>query len=62
MPEAQAAYFDNYHNGKNGSGDRVTNPAGIDLSPGVAKRMGIWDRMKREGVIRLYARYPWVQR
>jgi hypothetical protein len=35
MPEAQAAFVDNYNNGKDGYGRTVKNPAGIDLGDGV---------------------------
>lgn len=34
-PQAQAAYRDGYNSGKDGSGRRVANPAGIDLSDGI---------------------------
>jgi len=34
-PEAQAAYLDNYNGGKDDSGRKVANPAGIDLADGV---------------------------
>lgn len=33
MLEAEAAYYDNYNNGKDQFGRTVTNPAGIDLTP-----------------------------
>jgi hypothetical protein len=35
VPEAQAAFRDGYHDGQDGTGRTVTNPAGIDLSDGV---------------------------
>jgi len=37
-PEAQAAYQDNYNNGKDQFGRLVSNPAGIDLADGI-----FWD-------------------
>ena len=40
-PEAQAAYEDGYNGGKDGSGRKVANPAGIDLADGV-----FWDGLK----------------
>lgn len=62
VPEAQAAFYDNFHKGKDESGRTVTNPAGLDLSPGAAKRMRVWDRIRRSGYIRVYVRFPWVRR
>ena len=35
VPEAQAAYRDGANGGKDGTGRKVTNPAGVDLSDGV---------------------------
>lgn len=37
-PQAQAAYQDRYHGGRDGFGRRVANPAGIDLADGT-----FWD-------------------
>ncbi|MFC4560569.1 hypothetical protein ACFO4E_01735 [Nocardiopsis mangrovi] len=34
LPQAQAAYSDGHNGGRDGSGRRVTNPAGIDLADG----------------------------
>jgi hypothetical protein len=62
VPEAQAAFYDNFHGGRDESGRTVTNPAGLDLSPRVAKRMDIWNRIQRNGKIRVYVRFPWVRR
>jgi hypothetical protein len=62
VPEAQAAYFRNYNRGRDEDGDIVTNPAGVDLTLAVAKRMGVKKRIQRRGVIRVYVRYPWVRR
>ena len=41
MPEASAAYFRNYNGGKNQFGDKVLNPAGVDLTPYVASQLGL---------------------
>jgi hypothetical protein len=41
MPEAQAAYFDNYNDGLDQFGREVLNPAGIDLTPAVAEDLGL---------------------
>lgn len=40
VPEAQAAFFDGYNNGKDEFGRTVTNGAGIDLSTEAAKKIG----------------------
>jgi hypothetical protein len=40
-PEAEAAYFDGYNNGKDQYGRTVANPAGVDLTPTVARRLGL---------------------
>lgn len=40
-PEAKAAFFDNYNGGKDEFGREVLNPAGIDLTPAVARRLGL---------------------
>src|SRR5512144_927394 len=42
-PEAQAAYQDGYNGGRDGSGRRVTNPAGIDLADGTFSAIGLTD-------------------
>jgi len=62
VPEAQAAFYHNFNRGKNEDGDTITNPAGLDLSPAVAKRMGIKNRIVRNGKVRVYVRFPWVRR
>ena len=41
MPEAQAAYFDNYNNGKDQFGRTVTAPFGIDLNRDVSIDIGL---------------------
>ncbi|QIN79181.1 hypothetical protein GBA65_12360 [Rubrobacter marinus] len=40
-PEARAAFFENYNRGKDEFGREVLNPAGIDLTPAVARRLGL---------------------
>ncbi len=61
-PEAEAAYFDNYNKGKDEQGRIVRNPAGVDLTLAVAKRMGIRSKLKQKGIIRVNVHYPWVKR
>lgn len=41
LPEAEAAYYDNYNNGEDQFGRKVKNPAGIDLTPRVARAIGL---------------------
>ena len=41
LPEAQAAFYDNYNRGKDEFGREVLNPAGVDLTPAVAARLGL---------------------
>ncbi len=57
-PEAQAAYFNNYHNGRDEFGRKVLNPAGVDLTPAVARRLGL----RKYQNAWVYVRYPWVRR
>ncbi len=57
-PEAQAAYFNNYNHGEDQFGREVLNPAGVDLTPRVARRLGL-DKYQNAWV---YVRYPWVRR
>lgn len=40
VPEAQAAFYDDYNGGENEFGDIVLNPAGIDLSTEAAEDLG----------------------
>ena len=40
-PEATAAFFNNYNGGKDEFGREVLNPAGVDLTPAVARRLGL---------------------
>jgi hypothetical protein len=55
-PEAEAAYFDNYNHGEDQFGREVLNPAGVDLTPRAANRLGL-DRYQNAWV---HVRYPWV--
>jgi hypothetical protein len=57
-PWAQAAYFRNYNHGKDQYGRRVTNPAGVDLTPRVARALGL----RKYQNAWIYVRYPWVRR
>lgn len=41
IPEAYAAFYDDYNDGKDQSGRTVLNPAGIDLTPNVASDLGL---------------------
>jgi len=59
VPEAQAAFFNNYNRGKDQFGREVGNPAGIDITPGVARRMDIWPKMQRRGLIKVRVQYLW---
>ena len=56
-PEAQAAYFKNYNRGKDQYGRKVLNPAGVDLTPRVASRLGL----KKYQNAWVWVRYPWVK-
>jgi hypothetical protein len=57
-PWAEAAYRRNYNHGKDQFGRRVTNPAGVDLTPRVARALGL----KKYQNAWIYVRYPWVRR
>jgi hypothetical protein len=57
-PEAEAAYFDNYNRGRDQFGRKVLNPAGVDLTPRVARRLGL----RKYQNAWIYVRYPWVRR
>jgi hypothetical protein len=56
VPEAKAAYCRNYNGGKDEFGRNVANPAGIDITPAVAHRLGL--RTYQNARITVY--YPWV--
>ena len=57
-PEAQAAYFRNFNRGKDEFGRKVLNPGGVDLTPAVARDMGL----KKYQNAWVYVRFPWVHR
>jgi hypothetical protein len=59
MPEAEAAFYDNYNRGKDQFGREVLNPAAIDITPAVARRMDVWRKIQRRGLIRVRVRYLW---
>jgi len=59
VPEAQAAFFDNYHRGKDQFGREVTNPAAIDITPAVARRIDVWRKIQRRGLIKVRVRFLW---
>jgi hypothetical protein len=61
-PEAEAAYFDNYNKGEDELGREVANPAGIDLTLAAAERMGVKKKLRRNGIIKVDVRFPWVRR
>jgi len=58
QPEAEAAYFHNYNHGRDQFGRKVLNPAGVDLTPRVARRLGL-RKYENHWV---YVFYPWVRR
>ena len=58
LPEAQAAYFDNFNRGRDEFGRKVLNPAGIDLTPRFAREIGL----KKYESAWVYVRVPWVRR
>jgi hypothetical protein len=59
VPESQAAYFDNYHGGKDQFGREVANPAAIDITPAVARRMGVWKKIQHRGLIEVRVQFLW---
>ena len=61
VPEAQAAFFDNYNGGKDQFGREVANPAAIDITPAVARRMEVWEKIQFRGLIEVRVRFLWVQ-
>ncbi len=56
-PEAQAAYYNDYNNGKDEFGRKVLNPAGVDLTPAAARKLGL-DRYQNAWVA---VRFPWLR-
>lgn len=57
MPEAEAAYYDGYNDGKDGSGREVLNPAGIDLADGT-----FWDAVGLRDNAWVDVTYLWTGR
>jgi hypothetical protein len=57
-PEAQEAYYHNFNGGKDQFGRKVLNPAGIDVTPAVARGMNL----KKYQNAWVYVRFPWVHR
>ena len=57
VPEARAAYYNNYNRGEDEYGREVLNPAGIDLTPAVARSLGL--RKYQNAWVRV--RYPWAR-
>ncbi len=58
IPEARAAYFKDYNRGRDEFGRKVLNPAGVDLTPAAARKLGL-DRYQNGWVS---VRFPWVRR
>ncbi len=58
-PEAHAAFFHDYNKGEDQFGREVGNPAGIDITPAVARRMGIWKKLRSRGLIKVRVHYLW---
>ncbi|WP_158886925.1 hypothetical protein [Amycolatopsis anabasis] len=54
-PEAQAAYQDGYHGGRDDSGRKVGNPAGIDIADGT-----FWDGLKLTDNAWVNVTYLWT--
>lgn len=62
VPQAQAAFFRDYHRGKDQFGREVRNPAGMDITLAVARSMDLGKRIQREGYIKVRVHFPWVRR
>ena len=62
VPEAEAAFYDNYNRGEDQFGREVRNPAGFDMTPGVARSLHVGKKIRREGKIKVRIYYPWVRR
>ncbi len=58
LPEAQAAYYNNYNRGRDEFGRKILNPAGVDLTPRAARKLGL----RKYQNAWIYVRYPWVRR
>jgi hypothetical protein len=57
-PEAQVAYYQNFNEGKDEFGRKVLNPAGIDVTPDVARDMGLEEYQNAW----VYVRFRWIHR
>ena len=57
-PEAQVAYYQNFNQGEDEFGREVLNPAGVDVTPDVARSIGL----KKYQNAWVYVRFPWVHR
>jgi hypothetical protein len=57
-PQAQVAYYQNFNKGEDEFGREVLNPAGVDLTPDVARSMGL-EKYQNAWV---WVRFPWVHR
>lgn len=58
IPEARAAYYNNFNNGKDEYGRKVLNPAGVDLTPAVARELGMGEYESRW----VHVYMPWARR
>lgn len=58
IPEARAAFYNNYNRGKDEYGREVLNPAGVDLTPTAARRLGL---AKYQNAW-VYVKFPWMRR
>ncbi|MGH3088481.1 MAG: hypothetical protein ACRDSJ_14330 [Rubrobacteraceae bacterium] len=58
MPEAEAAWCDGFNRGRDEQGRIVRNPAGIDLTPAVARKLGL-GKLENAWVV---VNYTWVKR
>jgi hypothetical protein len=57
-PQAQLAYYQNFNKGEDEFGREVLNPAGVDLTPDVARSMGLKEYQNAW----VWVRFPWVHR
>lgn len=57
LPEAQAAFYNDYNRGRDEFGRKVLNPAGIDLTPAAARQIGL----KKYENAWIYVYMPWVR-
>lgn len=58
VPEARAAYYNNYNRGRDEFGRKVLNPAGVDLTPAAARRLGLGKYQNAWVAVR----FPWLPR